>query len=374
MSHDIRTPLNGIIGLIKINETHMDDRELVKTNQDKMLVSADHLLSLINDVLQMSKLEDENIEISHEPIDLGEISREVGTIISGRTAEAGIAFEIGKQEFPVSYVYGSPLHIRHIFLNIYVNCIKYNKPHGKVTTTLKCLGEKNGIVTYRWTISDTGIGMSEEFLKHIFEPFVQEHSDARTVYSGTGLGMSIVKKIIDRMNGTIVVTSKEGEGSTFVITLPFEIAEKPEEIPAEMDGEVNIAGLHLLLAEDNELNAEIARTLLEDEGAITTIVNDGQQAVDIFSRNKPGTFDAILMDIMMPEMDGLSATKAIRALDREDAKTIPIIAMTANAFDEDEKKCMEAGMNAHLVKPLDIQKMKEAVCRYLNKQNDRQGD
>lgn len=374
MSHDIRTPLNGIIGLIKINETHMDDRELVKTNQDKMLVSADHLLSLINDVLQMSKLEDENIEISHEPIDLGEISREVGTIISGRTAEAGIAFEIGKQEFPVSYVYGSPLHIRQIFLNIYGNCIKYNKPHGKVTTTLKCLGEKNGIVTYRWTISDTGIGMSEKFLKHIFEPFVQEHSDARTVYSGTGLGMSIVKKIIDRMNGTIVVTSKEGEGSTFVITLPFEIAEKPEEIPAEMDGEVNIAGLHLLLAEDNELNAEIARTLLEDEGAITTIVNDGQQAVDIFSRNKPGTFDAILMDIMMPEMDGLSATKAIRALDREDAKTIPIIAMTANAFDEDEKKCMEAGMNAHLVKPLDIQKMKEAVCRYLNKQNDRQGD
>lgn len=367
MSHDIRTPLNGIIGLIKINETHMDDRELVKTNQDKMLVSADHLLSLINDVLQMSKLEDENIEISHEPIDLDEISREVGTIISGRTAEAGIAFEIGKQELPVSYVYGSPLHIRQIFLNIYGNCIKYNKPHGKVTTTLKCLGEKNGIVTYRWTISDTGIGMSEEFLKHIFEPFVQEHSDARTVYSGTGLGMSIVKKIIDRMNGTIVVTSKEGEGSTFVITLPFEIAEKPEEIPAEMDGEVNIAGLHLLLAEDNELNAEIARTLLEDEGAITTIVNDGQQAVDIFSRNKPGTFDAILMDIMMPEMDGLSATKAIRALDREDAGTIPIIAMTANAFDEDEKKCMEAGMNAHLVKPLDIQKMREAVCRYLNK-------
>lgn len=367
MSHDIRTPLNGIIGLIKINETHMDDRELVKTNQDKMLVSADHLLSLINDVLQMSKLEDENIEISHEPIDLGEISREVGTIISGRTAEAGIAFEIGKQELPVSYVYGSPLHIRQIFLNIYGNCIKYNKPHGKVTTTLKCLGEKNGIVTYRWTISDTGIGMSEEFLKHIFEPFVQEHSDARTVYSGTGLGMSIVKKIIDRMNGTIVVTSKEGEGSTFVITLPFEIAEKPEEIPAEMDGEVNIAGLHLLLAEDNELNAEIARTLLEDEGAITTIVNDGQQAVDIFSRNKPGTFDAILMDIMMPEMDGLSATKAIRALNREDAGTIPIIAMTANAFDEDEKKCMEAGMNAHLAKPLDIQKMKEAVCRYLNK-------
>ena len=367
MSHDIRTPLNGIIGLIKINETHMDDRELVKTNQDKMLVSADHLLSLINDVLQMSKLEDENIEISHEPIDLGEISREVGTIISGRTAEAGIAFEIGKQELPVSYVYGSPLHIRQIFLNIYGNCIKYNKPHGKVTTTLKCLGEKNGIVTYRWTISDTGIGMSEEFLKHIFEPFVQEHSDARTVYSGTGLGMSIVKRIIDRMNGTIVVTSKEGEGSTFVITLPFEIAEKPEEILAEMDGEVNIAGLHLLLAEDNELNAEIARTLLEDEGAITTIVNDGQQAVDIFSRNKPGTFDAILMDIMMPEMDGLSATKAIRALDREDAGTIPIIAMTANAFDEDEKKCMEAGMNAHLVKPLDIQKIKEAVCRYLNK-------
>lgn len=369
MSHDIRTPLNGIIGLLKIDEAHLDDKELIMKNHKKMRVSADHLLSLINDVLQMSKLEDEDVEISHEIINLEEISREVGTIISNRTEEAGIEFKIGEQELPVPYVYGSPVHIRQIFLNIYGNCIKYNKPGGKVTTKMGYLGQKNGIVTYRWIISDTGIGMSEEFLEHIFDPFVQERSDARTVYSGTGLGMAIVKRIIDKMNGTIKITSKEGEGSTFFITLPFEIAEAPKETEIETESKkgMDISGLHLLLAEDNELNAEIAKTLLEDEGAVITTVSDGQQAVDTFYGNEPGTFDVILMDIMMPVMNGLSASKIIRSLEREDAKTIPIIAITANAFDEDAKKCLEAGMNAHLSKPLDIEKMKEVICKYTNR-------
>lgn len=369
MSHDIRTPLNGIIGLLKIDEAHLDDQELIVENHKKMLVSADHLLSLINDVLQMSKLEDEDVEIAHEIINLEEISREVGTIIGNRTEEAGIKFEIGEQELPLPYVYGSPVHIRQIFLNIYGNCIKYNKPGGKVTTKMEYLGQKTGIVTYRWIISDTGVGMSEEFLEHIFDPFVQERSDARTVYSGTGLGMAIVRRIIDKMNGTIKITSKKGEGSTFFITLPFEIAEPPKETETEnrSNKDMNISGLHLLLAEDNELNAEIAKTLLEDEGAVITTVSDGQQAVDTFSGSAPGTFDVILMDIMMPVLNGISASKMIRAMDREDAKTIPIIAITANAFDEDAKKCMEAGMNAHLSKPLDIEKMKEVICKYTNR-------
>lgn len=361
MSHDIRTPLNGIIGLLKIDESHFGDTELIRKNHKKMWMSANHLLSLINDVLQMSKLEDEKMELTHEVINLVEISDEVGSIISTRTAEEGITFEFGEQELPVPYVYGSPVHLRQIFLNVYGNCVKYNKVGGRIETTLEFVGAEDNIVTYRWFISDTGIGMSEEFLQHIFDPFVQEHSDARTVYNGTGLGMSIVKRIIDKMNGTIKVTSEEGIGSTFIITLPFEIAEEPKDKetdkPALDSSDMDISGLHLLLVEDNALNAEIAQTLLEDQGATIAIVNNGQQAVDTFRENPAGTFDAILMDIMMPVMDGISATKVIRGMYREDAKKIPIIAMTANAFEEDVRRCMDAGMNGHLAKPLRIEKV-----------------
>ena len=235
-------------------------------------------------------------------------------------------------------------------------------------TSCSCLGAENGIVTYRWTIKDTGIGMNEEFLKHIFDPFSQERSDARSVYNGTGLGMSIVKSLIDHMNGTIKITSEEGVGSIFVITIPFELADdsalpqQTEKMSEPTTGDIR--GRHLLIAEDNELNAEIAQTLLEDEGAVVTIVHNGQQAIDAFESNPQGTFDAILMDVMMPVIDGLSATRGIRELDREDAKKIPIIAMTANAFDEDIKRCMEAGMNAHLSKPLEMDKVLKTIAKY----------
>ena len=404
MSHDIRTPLNGIIGLLKIDEAHFDEPELIQANHEKIKIAANHLLSLINDVLQMSKLEDAETTLAHEPLSLEEQTKKIRVIIGERATEEGIAFTTDEIEYPISEVYGSPLHLRQIFLNIYGNCIKYNKPGGSVSTSLEYLGEKNGIVTYRWTISDTGVGMSEEFVKHIFDPFVQERVDARSVYMGTGLGMSIVKNLLDKMGGSIEITSKKDVGSTFVITIPFEMVKEPtsaEKDHAEKNKELadydkesddhdreafgfyeendkktassdkeafkmDISGLRLLLVEDNELNMEIARMLLTDAGAIITEVTDGKQALDLFKDSKPGSFDAILMDVMMPVMDGLTATRKIRALPGEEAKTIPIIAMTANAFEEDAKQCFEAGMNAHLTKPLHIEVLIRTVAQLCN--------
>ena len=367
MSHDIRTPLNGIIGLLDINERHPDDMALIKGNQKKMKISANHLLSLINDVLQMSKMESGEVYLSNERINLAELSSEVLAIVQQRADEAGIALVYDKTEERVPYkdIYGSPLHLRQIFLNIYGNCIKYNKVGGKVETSCRCICAKEELVTYQWTIRDTGIGMSEEFVAHIFEPFAQEHSDARSEYNGTGLGMAIVKNLVDKMQGTIEVTSKLGEGSTFVITLPFQTVSQTEIVyqQTKEDQSAEAGDLHLLLVEDNELNAEIAQMLLEDKGFTITLVTDGQQAVDAFAENPLGTFDAVLMDIMMPVLDGLDATKRIRAMEREDARTIPIIAMTANAFDEDVKKCMEAGMDAHLSKPLQIDQVTATILK-----------
>ena len=358
MSHDIRTPLNGIIGLLKIDEQHADNRELVDANREKIRVSADHLQSLINDVLQMSKLENGEFNLEYEALDLNQLSRDVLTIVEMRAAEVGITLEYGKDsdEVKYPYVYGSALHLRQIFVNVYSNAIKYNHVGGRIMTHFKLLGQEGDQVRYEWQISDTGIGMKPEFLEHIFEPFAQERTDARSIYRGTGLGMAIVKSLIDRMGGTIEVTSEEGVGSTFRIELSFRIAAKEELIEKkERLKEGSVEGLHLLMAEDNELNAEIAKLQLEEAGAEVTVVKDGQQAVELFEKLPAATFDAILMDIMMPVMDGLSATRAIRALEREDAGEIPIIAMTANAFEEDEKKSLEAGMNAHLSKPLKIE-------------------
>ena len=371
MSHDIRTPLNGIIGLLAIDENHPDDIDLIRENQKKMKISANHLLSLINDVLQMSKLESDEIPFVYEPINLDELSRDVLTIVEQRAADAGITLEYDKtvDRIELKNVYGSPLHLRQIFLNIYGNCIKYNKVGGKVETKCTCLGVKDDIVTYQWIIQDTGIGMSKEFLQHIFEPFAQERSDARSVYNGTGLGMSIVKQLIDRMNGTITVTSEPGVGSTFVITLPFEITEEQTQQQEEKTTTVSseLGNLHLLLVEDNELNAEIAKTLLSDQGYTITMAYDGKQAVEAFEQNPPDTFDAILMDVMMPVVDGLTATRMIRDMDRPDAKEIPIIAMTANAFDADVKRCLDAGMNGHLAKPLQMDRIIAMLGKFCRK-------
>ena len=372
MSHDIRTPLNGIIGLLKIDEQHPEDDTLIQENRKKMMVAADHLLSLINDVLQMSKLEAGELVLRHEIVNLNELTEDILTIVSQRAADAGVTlkYDPASDQRSFQYVYGSALHIRQLFLNIYGNCIKYNHVGGYVNVKFQNLGEEAGVVTYRWIISDNGIGMSEEFLTHIFEPFAQEHEDERSISQGTGLGMAIVKGLIDKMGGTIEITSKQGMGSAFTITLPFEIVEK-EAVKniTNVKKKESIQGLRLLLVEDNDLNAEIADTLLSDEGAKITRVTDGRQALDLFAGNPSGTFDAILMDIMMPNMDGITATKKIRELDRPDASTIPIIAMTANAFAEDAQKCREAGMNDHLSKPLQMEKVIATIAKYCNEEN-----
>lgn len=367
MTHDIRTPLNGIIGLLEIDAAHPEDTALVNANREKMRVAANHLLALINDILQMSKLESGEVTLAHELVDLDRLTVDILTIVGDKAAESGVTLEYDKSSYPIStpWVYGSPVHLRQIFLNIYTNCIKYNRVGGKVTSRVENLGIKDFTVTYRWTITDTGIGMSREFLQHIFDPFAQERSDDRSIRQGTGLGMTIVKGLVEKMNGTIEIESREGEGSTFIITLPFEIAEKPPLPPAnDAQAGESIAGLHLLLAEDNVLNAEIAKTLLEDAGAQVTVVTDGKQAVETLEGSEPGTFDGVLMDMMMPVMDGITATHAIRALPRSDLATIPILAMTANAFAEDAQRCLDAGMNAHLAKPLEMQKVIRAIARF----------
>lgn len=363
MSHDIRTPLNGIIGLIEINEKHADDKAFVNANRAKAKVAANHLLSLISDVLELSKMEDENVLIAHEPLDLQSLASDVMTITGLRASEAGVNlvhWDV-KTEIPYPYVYGSPLHIRQVFLNILGNCIKYNRKGGYVECHCKLKSKSESQVIYEFIISDSGIGMSKQFLTHIFEPFSQEHSDARSTYQGTGLGMSIVKTLLGKMGGSIDIASEEGEGSTFVLTIPFELASS-EDVPRKATSEdVDIKGLKVLLAEDNDLNMEIAKTILEDLGVEVQGVVDGFKAFEAYKLHPVGTYDCILMDLMMPVMDGFAATDAIRSYEREDAKTLPIYAMTANAFAEDEKKCLAHGMNGHLAKPLDLEKLKKIL-------------
>ena len=365
MSHDMRTPLNGIIGLLQIVDRHFDDKELVLESHKKMHVAANYLLSLINDVLQMSKIEDGNVPLTKDIIDFSELTKDIIDIIEQRAKERGIKMQFNaKNDIRYPFVYGSPVHLRQIFLNIYGNCIKYNHIGGSIVTTSDYTETDDGVVMYEWTITDTGIGMSKEYKEHIFEPFSQERQYIGSAHHGIGLGMSIVKGLIEKMGGSIEVESEEGVGSTFIIKIPFKIASTPDKVNKQTS-ELKIDGLNLLLVEDNELNAEIAETLLSDEGAAVTVAKDGSQAVNIFKEKPEGSFDAILMDIMMPVMDGLTATKKIRTLNHPDAKKIPIIAMTANAFKEDKEKCLAAGMNAHLAKPIEIENVKKVLCEQI---------
>ena len=357
MSHDIRTPINGICGLVNMADHYADDMEKQTEYRTKIREASNLLLELVNDVLDMSKLESGEIVLEEIPFNLSSISREVFAVIEQMAAEQNIRIVWEKKEITHWDFIGSPGYVKRVMMNILSNAVKYNRENGQIyISCMEIPSEQPEMTTMEFVCRDTGIGMSEEFQKCVFEPFAQEHSGSRTKFAGTGLGMSIAKNLVAKMGGTITFESEEGAGTTFVIRVPFKIdldADKREE--QKNVSEKSIRGLHILLAEDNELNMEIAEFVLQNEGADVTKAWNGQEAVELFRKSESGELDVILMDIMMPVMNGYEATRKIRSLDREDAKTIPIIAMTANAFTEDRIRAKEAGMDEHVAKPVDME-------------------
>ena len=355
MSHDIRTPINGICGMINVADHYADNMEKQTECRAKIKKTSHLLLELINEVLDMSKLESDEVVLEDIPFNLNSIFEEILGVIEHMAAEQNIRIIWEEKEVTHWNLIGSPVHVKRILMNILSNAVKYNKENGYVYISCREIPSKQtAMPTLEFVCRDTGIGMTEAFQKRIFEPFAQEHAGSRTKFAGTGLGMPITKKLVEKMGGTISFESKEGTGTTFVIRIPFQIdADMKDRTETEEKTETSIQGLHVLLTEDNELNMEIAEFVLQNEGAVVTKAWNGQKAVDIFRKSRPGEFDAILMDIMMPVMNGYEAAKMIRSLDREDAKVIPIIAMTANAFTEDKMRAKEAGMDEHIAKPVD---------------------
>ena len=357
MSHDIRTPINGIRGLVNMADHYADDMEKQTEYRTKVKEASNLLLELVNDVLDMSKLESGEIVLEEIPFNLSSISREVFVVIEQMAAEQNIRVAWEKKEITHRDFIGSPGYVKRVMMNILSNAVKYNKENGQIyVSCVEIPSEQPEMTTMEFVCRDTGIGMAEEFQKHIFEPFAQEHTGSRAKFAGTGLGMAISKKLVEEMGGTITFESEKGVGTTFVIRVPFKIdldADKREE--SKDVSEKFIKGMHVLLAEDNELNMEIAEFLLQNEGAEVTRAWNGQEIVELFRKSESGEFDVILMDIMMPIINGYEAAKRIRSLDREDAKKIPIIAMTANAFTEDRIRAKEAGMDEHVAKPIDVE-------------------
>ena len=355
MSHDIRTPINGICGMINVADHYADNMEKQTECRAKIKKTSHLLLELINEVLDMSKLESDEVILEEIPFNLNSISEEILGVIEQMATEQNIRILWEEKEVTHWNLIGSPVHVKRTLMNILSNAVKYNKENGYVYIGCREIPSKQtAMTTLEFVCRDTGIGMTEAFQKRIFEPFAQEHAGSRTKFAGTGLGMPITKKLVEKMGGTISFESKEGTGTTFVIRIPFQIdADMKDRTETEEKTETSIQGLHVLLTEDNELNMEIAEFVLQNEGAVVTKAWNGQKAVDIFRKSRPGEFDAILMDIMMPVMNGYEAAKMIRSLDREDAKVIPIIAMTANAFTEDKMRAKEAGMDEHIAKPVD---------------------
>ena len=373
MSHDIRTPINGICGMINVADYYADNMEKQTECRAKIKEASHLLLELINEVLDMSKLESDEVVLEEIPFNLNSISEEILGVIEHMATEQNIRIIWEEKEVTHWNLIGSPVHVKRILMNILSNAVKYNKENGYVYISCREIPSKQtAMTTLEFVCRDTGIGMTEAFQKRIFEPFAQEHAGSRTKFAGTGLGMPITKKLVEKMGGTISFESKEGTGTTFVIRIPFRIdTDMKDRTEAEEKTETSIHGLHVLLTEDNELNMEIAEFVLQNEGAVVTKAWNGQKAVDIFRKNRPGEFDAILMDIMMPVMNGYEAAKMIRSLDREDAKVIPIIAMTANAFTEDKMRAKEAGMDEHIAKPVDG-KLLVKVINELVKRNQRE--
>ena len=373
MSHDIRTPINGICGMINVADHYADNMEKQTECRAKIKKTSHLLLELINEVLDMSKLESDEVVLEDIPFNLNSIFEEILGVIEHMAAEQNIRIIWEEKEVTHWNLIGSPVHVKRILMNILSNAVKYNKENGYVYIGCREIPSKQtAMTTLEFVCRDTGIGMTEAFQKRIFEPFAQEHAGSRTKFAGTGLGMPITKKLVEKMGGTISFESKEGTGTTFVIRIPFQIdADMKDRTETEEKTETSIQGLHVLLTEDNELNMEIAEFVLQNEGAVVTKAWNGQKAVDIFRKSRPGEFDVILMDIMMPVMNGYEAAKMIRSLDREDAKVIPIIAMTANAFTEDKMRAKEAGMDEHIAKPVDG-KLLVKVINELVKHNQRE--
>ena len=365
MSHDLRTPINGILGMLTILEKSQDDPERQRDCRKKIRVSAEHLLSLVNDVLQVSRLESGRPAAVEEPFDLCAVLEDCITILSPLAEERAIRLELETSGLRHRRVVGNPLQVKQILMSVIDNALKYNRPRGSVFVRAEETAFREGTAHCRFVIEDTGIGIGEEFKAHIFEPFTQEHQDARTNYSGVGLGMSIVKKLVDQMRGTVTVDSRLGEGSVVQILLPIRVDDAWNNPPAEEAPDVqgDIAGMHVLLVEDNTINCEIVEYILRDAGAEVVTANDGRAAVDAFEASAPGAFDCILMDLMMPVMSGYEASRVIRGLERPDAGTVPIIALSANAFEEDVALAKDAGMNEHLAKPVDIRKMFQVMSR-----------
>lgn len=373
MSHDIRTPINGICGMIDVADHYAEDMKKQTECRAKIKEASHLLLELINEVLDMSKLESDEVILEEIPFNLNSISEEILGVIEQMATEQNIRILWEEKEVTHWNLIGSPGHVKRVLMNILSNAVKYNKENGYVYISCREIpSEQTAMTTLEFVCRDTGIGMTEAFQKRIFEPFAQEHAGSRTKFAGTGLGMPITKKLVEKMGGTISFESKEGTGTTFVIRIPFRIdTDRKDRTEAEEKTETSIQGFHVLLTEDNELNMEIAEFVLQNEGTVVTKAWNGQEAVDIFRKSSPGEFDVILMDIMMPVMNGYEAAKMIRSLDREDAKVIPIIAMTANAFIEDRMRAKEAGMDEHIAKPVDG-KLLVKVINELVKHNQRE--
>ena len=368
MSHDIRTPINGIRGMIEIANYYKDDPDKQTECRKKIWDASGLLLELVNEVLDMGKLESGEIMLEEREFDLKELLDSVGMVVDKQARERGIT--IITDGYPVERrcLLGSPLHLRRLLMNIISNAVKYNRVGGEIR--LGCCEKPSAdpeTAQIEFTCADTGIGMSEEFQKHVFEPFAQERNTARSEYGGTGLGMPIAKSLAEKMGGTLSFVSRQGVGTTFTLSLPFRICHAPEKRnkPKRLLQTSSIAGLHVLVAEDNRMNMEIAEFVLNVEEAFIIKAVNGEEAVRIFADSRPGEIDAILMDVMMPVMDGLEATRRIRAMKRPDARTIPIIAMTANAFAEDRQRAFAAGMDMHIAKPLEGSEMVETLERFV---------
>lgn len=365
MSHDIRTPINGILGMIEVADNHPTDIEKLKDCRHKIRQAAGTLLSMVSDILDMNKLESGMLEPESVPFDIWALLMEVNHLTEMQAPAYGVTVHVKNPPFPVRRVIGSPTFLRRVLLNIASNALKYNRRGGRIEFScdkIELTGEK---VYFTLTCADTGIGMSPSFQQRAFEPFTQESNTARTHYMGTGLGLSIVKEFISKMGGTITLSSQKDVGTRFTITIPFPIDHASQEAETASQSPVSLSGLHVLLVEDNELNREIALCLLEKEGMEITTCENGAEAVKAFRESPLGYYDLILMDIMMPVMDGYEASRRIRSLPRRDASLIPIFAMTANAFQDDIEKSHQSGMNEHLTKPLHTKTMLSAIRKYV---------